>query len=398
MRINQITIKPGKERSILQRHPWIFSGAIHSATKAIPPGSCVNVQDTKGQFLARAYYNPDCSLAARVIGYEPGLELNEALFTQRLAAAWQRRAPLRTTSSNMQRIVASEADLLPGLIIDRYDDWVVFQILTRGMELQRDAIIAAIRTVINPKGIVERSDEAIRKKEGLEERKELVQGELPPGGLFGLEDGLKLGFDLWDGHKTGFYLDQRINREIVGRYAADAEVLNCFSYTGGFSCAAGRGGARSVTSVDESRAALDFAEQNWALNSLPEGRHQTVRADVFAYLRELRDQGRNFDLIILDPPKFVSDKQHLDRACRGYKDLNLLALQLLRPQGYLATYSCSGLISRDLFQKVVFGAASDLGMDVQILHHLSQADDHPVLLSFPESLYLKGLLCQKLSP
>jgi 23S rRNA (cytosine1962-C5)-methyltransferase len=397
MRPFQITIKPGKERSIALRHPWIFSGAIHSATGGIPPGSCVNVQDTKGQFLARAYYNPDSSLAARIIGFDPALQLDEALITQRLAEAWQRRARLRTEDSNMQRVVASEADLLPGLIVDRYRDWVVFQILTRGMELQREAIVAAIRKVIAPYGILERSDEAIREKEGLQLRKDLVQGELPEEGMIGVEHGLRIGFDMWEGHKTGFYLDQRTNRQIVGQYAAGAEVLNCFSYTGGFSCAAGKGGARHVISVDESRAALDYAERNWSLNGLSSDSHETVRADVFAYLRELRAQSRQFDVIILDPPKFVSDKQHLDRACRGYKDLNLLALQLLRPGGYLATFSCSGLIPRDLFQKVVFGAASDAQTEVHILHHLSQSDDHPVLLSFPESLYLKGLLCQKLS-
>lgn len=390
-----LMLKAGKEKSVLQGHPWIFSGAVQSVKDAPEAGSAVSVTDHKGRFLARAYYNPASSIVARVYSRQEGAELDEATLRARISAAFARRSHLLDASSTMVRVVASEADLLPGLIVDRYGDWVVFQILTLGMEVRRDAIVRAIDAVFSPLGLIERSDEAIRSKEGMAQRKEILRGPWPEGGIEGLENGLRYRLDLWEGHKTGFYLDQRQNRALVARYAAGRDVLNCFAYTGGFSCAAGAGGARSVVSVDESRPALELAQQNWALNVSGEGQHQTVRADVFAYLRQLRAEGRQFDMIVMDPPKFVSDKHHLDRACRGYKDLNLLAFQLLRPQGLLATFSCSGLLSRDLFQKVMFGAALDAGCEAQVMHHLSQAEDHPLLLTFPESLYLKGLFCRR---
>ncbi len=392
----QLVLKAGKEKSVNQGHPWLFSGAVQTLRGSPAAGANVDVVDHKGQFLAGAYYNPQSSIVARVFSRDAAVEFDADLIKQRLGAAWQRRANLRSERNTMQRVVASEADLLPGLIVDRYGDWVVFQILTLGMDVHRAAIIAAIQSELKPLGIIERSDEAIRTKEGLEPRKEIIFGEWPAsGGIEAWEEGLRYRIDLWEGHKTGFYLDQRINRSLVGRYAEGAEVLNCFAYTGGFSCAAGVAGAKRVVSVDESRPALDLAEHNWKANAA-EGEHETVRADVFSYLRQLRSAGTQFDLIVMDPPKFVSDKHHLDRACRGYKDLNLLAFQLLRPGGHLATFSCSGLLSRDLFQKVIFGAGVDARCEVQILHHLSQADDHPVLLNFPESLYLKGLFCKKI--
>lgn len=395
-----LLLKPGKEKALLHGHPWIFSGAVQTLKGAAEGGAEVDVCDHKGQFLARAYYNPSSSIIARVFSRVAGQALDETLLRHRIEAAWQRRRLLIEEGNTMVRVVASEADLLPGLIIDSYGDWVVFQILTLGMERRRAAIIAAIQAVLEPRGLIERSDEAIRAKEGMEQRKEIVSGSWPSEGIVAIESGLHYRIDLWEGHKTGFYLDQRRNRSWVARYAPGAEVLNCFAYSGGFSVAAGAAGAIKVTSVDESRPALDLAQQNWEANVKAEtgSQHETVRADVFAYLRLLRSEGRRFDLIVLDPPKFVSDKHHLDRACRGYKDLNLLAFQLLRPHGVLATFSCSGLLSRDLFQKVVFGAASDAGVSAQILHHLSQDEDHPVLLDFPESLYLKGLLCRRIEP
>ncbi len=396
MRNAQLLLKSGKEKSIRQGHPWIFSGAVHHLDGVAVPGDSLDVCDAQGRFLARAYYNPASSIIARVFSFLENEEWGYTILRQRIAAAYQRRSRLRSAQNTMQRIVASEADLLPGLIIDRYGSWIVFQILTLGMERVRNDIIRAICDELEPEGLIERSDEAVRSKEGLELRKEIVRGDWPDTGIEGRENGLRYQVDLWDGHKTGFYLDQRHSRQLVGSYAEGLDVLNCFSYTGGFSLAAGAGGARSVVSVDASQGALDLAQRNWSLNDLPEDRHTSVRADVFSYLRQLRAEGSQFDLIVMDPPKFVADKRQIDKACRGYKDLNLLALQLLRPGGYLVTFSCSGLLSRDLFQKVLFGAALDARCDVQILHHLSQAEDHPVLLNFPESLYLKGLFCQKL--
>ncbi|HYX36972.1 MAG TPA: class I SAM-dependent rRNA methyltransferase [Oligoflexus sp.] len=395
---SQIILKPGKEKAIKLGHPWIFSGAIHRVQNAEQPGTSVDVCDHKGQFLARAYYNPKGSLAARIFSRQAGQELDQAFLERQIRAALARRPALRPGFQTMHRVVASEADFLPGLIVDQYADHLVFQILTAGMENHRDAIIEVLKTIFSPKVLMERSDEAIRTKEGLHERKEILIGSHDQARTVAYENGMALTVDTWEGHKTGFYLDQRLARQMVESYARGAEVLNCFSYTGGFSIAAKRGGARRVTSVDESRPALEILEGNWRQNPGNEDcQMENVRADVFAYLRQLREQGARFDLIVMDPPKFVSDRAHIDRACRGYKDLNLLAMQLLREGGILATFSCSGLISRDLFQKVVFGASVDAGVDLQILHQLSQADDHPLLLSFPESLYLKGLLGRKVS-
>jgi 23S rRNA (cytosine1962-C5)-methyltransferase len=395
---SQIILKPGKEKSIKNGHPWIFSGAIQRVQNASEAGVIVDVCDHKGQFLARAYYNPKGSLAARIFSRHAGQELDQAFLERQIRAALARRPALRPGFQTMHRVVASEADFLPGLIVDQYAEHLVFQILTAGMERCRDAIIAVLKSIFNPKVLIERSDEAIRVKEGLTERKEILLGRAEDVRTVGHENGMALTVDCWEGHKTGFYLDQRLARQAVESYARGAEVLNCFSYTGGFSIAAKRGGAKRVISVDESKAALDILAGNWQLNpGNDECQMENVRADVFAYLRQLRDQGARFDMIIMDPPKFVSDRAHIDRACRGYKDLNLLAMQLLREGGILATFSCSGLISRDLFQKVVFGASVDAAVELQVLHQLSQADDHPLLLSFPESLYLKGLLGRKVS-
>ena len=299
----------------------------------------------------------------------------------------------RTTSA---RLVAHDSDLLPGLIVDRDGDYLSFQIVTAGMERWRKDIIEILIAACKPRGIIERSDEQVREKEGLALRTEVVYGTVPEEPVEFLENGMKLCADIRLGHKTGFYLDQRDNRAAVGEYAAGKAVLNCFSFTGGFSVAAMRGGAMDVINVDESQPALDIARKNLELNGFATTNEQFVRADVFKYLRELRQAQQTFDLVILDPPKFVNSSSQIDKACRGYKDLNILGMQLLKPGGLLATFSCSGLISRDLFQKVVFGASLDAGSEMQIIKHLSQAEDHPTLLTFPESLYLKGLLLRKL--
>lgn len=390
-----LILKDGKEKSLRNRHPWIFSGAIHKASQ-VEPGETVEVRDGKQRFLAYAYLNPTTSLAARVVSWNADIPWNEVTLKKRIEEAFARRRDRLGPEQNAARVVASEADLLPGLIVDLYGDWVVFQILTAGMERMRSAIIESLKDIFQPQGLIERSDEAIRKKEGMELRREIIFGTLPEGGVAIKEEGLTIKVDLWDGHKTGFYLDQRVNRLILRNYAQDRRVLNCFSFSGGFSLAALKGSAREVVSVDESQGALALAKENVRINFGDDAPHSTVQADVFQYLRQLRDKNERFGLIVLDPPKFVSDRKHIDRACRGYKDLNLLAMQLLEPNGILATFSCSGLISRDLFQKVVFGASVDAPCEIQVLEQLSQSDDHPLLLSFPESLYLKGFICRKL--
>ncbi|MBC7532703.1 MAG: class I SAM-dependent rRNA methyltransferase [Oligoflexus sp.] len=392
--MQKIMLKAGKEKSLRNRHPWVFSGAIQHAPK---DSGTFEVRDHKNQFLALAYFNPQSSLAARVVSWKAGETWDRESLRHRLIAALERRQSLLGPDQTAARIVASEADLLPGLIVDLYSNALVFQILTQGMESMRPVLVELLDEVFRVDIIVERSDEAIRKKEGMEERKTLIKGTIPEGGVEIIEHGIRLLVDIWDGHKTGFYLDQRSNRRMVQDYSKGRRVLNCFSYTGGFSLAALKGGAREVISVDESRPALNIAEGNVARNCLDSSLHSTVQADVFKYLRELRDAGETFDLIVMDPPKFVSDRKHIDRACRGYKDLNLIALQLLSENGILVTFSCSGLLSRDLFQKVLFGAGVDAQCEIQVLEHLSQSDDHPVLLTFPESLYLKGFICRKIT-
>lgn len=398
MQYPRISLKAGKEKAVRLGHPWIFSGAIAKEAKGIESGGLVDVVDAGGAFLARGYWNGHSQIRVRLLSRVPSDHLDDSWLFNRLNESYRRRDLWRHPGTNALRIVSHEADLLPGLVVDQYANWVVFQILTAGAERWRSSLIQWIQTTLKPQGIVERSDEEIRRKEGLELRKELISGVIPEGGVPILENGIHYRVDVWDGHKTGFYLDQRVNRELVGRYAKNREVLNCFSYTGGFSVAAMQGGARSVISVDESRPALELAQQHMTLNGFAScGGLEFVSADVFAYLRQLKSEQRQFDFIILDPPKFASGGDTVQAACRGYKDLNLLAFKLLRPGGILATFSCSGLIPRDLFQKVVFGASLDAGCEVQALEFLSQAPDHPLLLTFPESLYLKGLICRKLS-
>ena len=294
------------------------------------------------------------------------------------------------------RLVNAEADGLPGLVVDRYGDYLVMQCLTLGIDRRKEAITEQLLALLRPAGVLERSDVEVRGKEGLKQLVELRAGEPPPAELTIHENGHAFLVDVWRGHKTGFYLDQRDNRAAAGRpvYLAGAEVLNVFAYTGAFGVYAAAAGAARVTQVDSSTPALEVAERNMALNGFARPDDELIAGDAFEVLRYYREEGQQFDAVVLDPPKFATSQGQVDRACRGYKDLNWLALRLLRPGGLLVTFSCSGLVSADLFQKVVFGAALDAGRDVQVLQHLGQSADHPVLLSFPESAYLKGLLCR----
>ncbi|MET0718472.1 MAG: class I SAM-dependent rRNA methyltransferase, partial [Pseudoxanthomonas sp.] len=292
-----------------------------------------------------------------------------------------------------ERLVHGESDGLPGLILDRYADVVVMQISSAGCDRWRTSIIEALRDLTGARAIYERSDADVLELEGLPHRTGLVDGTLESPIVEIEENGIRLHVDVATGHKTGFYLDQRDNRAQVGRLCRDRDVLNCFCYTGGFSLQALAHGARSVVSVDSSAPALDLARAHVELNGLPQDRCEWVDADVFQHLRKLRDQGRKFDLIILDPPKFAPTAASAERAARGYKDINLLAFKLLRPGGVLATFSCSGGVSQDLFRKIVAGAAVDAQADAQLFAQLHASADHPVSMAFPEGEYLKGLLC-----
>jgi len=387
-----IILRAGREKSLLRHHPWIFSGAIERVDGAPVSGDTLPVHDDAGNFLALAAYNPDSQITARVWSFNEAEKIDTEFFRKRIDSALAARNELKLAEhSNGMRLIHAESDGLPGLIVDRYGDVLVMQIGSAGPERWRDTIADILQDLCKPVCIYERSDSDSRGLEGLELRNGALRGKLPDN-VEVIENGLRFSVDVAAGQKTGFYLDQRDNRALTETLAQDKDVLNCFCYSGGFSLYALRGGAKSVLSIDASAEALQLAQRNLELNELEPSRAEWQCADVFQALRTLRDQNRKFDLIILDPPKFAPTAAFAEKAARGYKDINLLAFKLLRPGGLLCTYSCSGGISADLFQKIIAGAALDAGVDVQIVHHLHASADHPVLLSFPEGAYLKGLV------
>lgn len=390
-------LKPKREKPVRNRHPWIFSGAIARIEGDVAPGDLVTVVDSHGRFQATAYYNPHSQIQARILSWDEDEPIDDTFWQGKLKRAIAGRKLLALEpETTAYRLVNAEADGLPGLIVDKYDDFLVIQCLTLGIDQRKELLIQLLADLLQPAGIVERSDAAVRKKEGLPKVARVCWGERPSPTHIIQENNLQFGVDLLGGHKTGFYLDQRENRALLGqpRFVNGQEMLNVFAYTGGFGLYAIAGGAAQVTHIDSSIPVLEQAERNAALNDFTRPQDEYLAGDAFEILRDYRDTGRQFDVIVLDPPKFAHGRRDERQAARGYKDLNWLALRLLRPGGLLATFSCSGLIDADLFQKIVFGAAVDARRDVQILQKLGQAPDHPILLTFPESAYLKGLLCR----
>jgi len=391
-----IHLHGGKDKPVRQRHPWIFSGAIERVQGDIAPGDLADVFDARGEWLARGYANPRSQIVVRLLTWDRHEALDADFWRRRLAAAAAGRADLAADpTTTAYRLAYAESDGLPGLIVDRYGDWLAVQFLTAGVEARRELLIGLLVELFHPAGIVERSDVAVRRQEGLPLRSGLAWGQPPPADLEIQENGLRFRADLLGGQKTGFYLDQRDNRRIVASYAQGRQVLNAFSFTGAFGVYALIAGALHVTNVDSSHEALVGAEAALRMNGFdPDAQAEAIAGDVFQVLRFFRDEGRRFDLVILDPPKFAKSKAELDGATRGYKDINLLGLKLLAPGGLLATFSCSGLVTPDLFQKIVFGASVDAGREAQIIARLGHGHDHPIRLSFPEGEYLKGLLCR----
>lgn len=414
---NTVILKKNRAKPVLQRHPWIFSGAIQRLEGDPKDGDIVDVRDAGRNWLARGYYNSESQIRVRLLTWNEKEAIGAAFWHRRLERSFAARqalglgrsqsAPSVTTA---YRLVHAESDYVPGLIVDRYADWCVVQFLTLGVERQRDTILEALVSLLAPhslRGVYERSDVAVRRKEGLEQHSGRLWGDAPPERIEILENGHRFLVDLRAGHKTGFYLDQRDNRARFSRDAANAEVLDGFSFTGGFAVYAAAAGAAHVTLVDSSASSLELARRNVALNSERVAarvrdpalvgrtrRFDYVQEDTFEALRRFRSQGRAFDIVVLDPPKFAHSQRDVDRASRAYKDLNMVALQLVRPGGLLFTFSCSGRVSAELFQKIVFGAAIDAECRAQIIGRLSQGPDHPVALSFPEGAYLKGLICR----
>ncbi|MDD5704713.1 MAG: class I SAM-dependent methyltransferase [Kiritimatiellae bacterium] len=393
--MNEIILKPGRDHSVTRRHPWIFSGAIAQVEGAPAPGDTVRVRSSDGAELGWGAWSPESQMRVRMWSFDPAESVDASFIERRLAHAIAGRATLLAADvTNACRLVNAESDGLPGLVVDRYDNHLVCQITTAGMERWKSDVVAALTRLWPCAGIYERSDAEARAHEGLAPAVGALAGAEPPERIEIQERGCRYLVDVRAGHKTGFYLDQRDNRALVAACATGGDMLNVFAYTGGFGIAAMMAGAASVTHVELSADALALARENSRLNVCDGGNAEYIEGNAFEVLRTFRDARREFDLIVLDPPKFADAKKHLMAACRGYKDINLLAFKLLRPGGVLATFSCSGLVSPEIFHKVVSDAAVDARRDVQVLQRLQQAGDHPEGLFFPEGLYLKGLLCR----
>ena len=396
--MKKIILKAGKEKSVLNRHPWIFSGAVQKSDSSISPGEIVSILDSKEKPLAIGYCNPASSIAVRVLEWDVSRPVDRSWWEERIRQSIERRKDLKESgATNALRLVYGESDFVPGLIVDQYAETIVIQCLTAGIEAVKSEITEIIREMLKPAAVYERSDADVRELEGLKPVSGLLAGKEPPDDIEVFENFNRYFVSVKSGQKTGFFLDQRDNRKIISTYAAGKTVLDCFCYNGGFSISCLRGGALSVTSVDSSAEAIEGLKKNFALNQKYDLKTKdlfTVNGDVFETLRKFRDGGRMFDLIVLDPPKLAPTRASLDKALRAYKDVNLHALKLINPGGLLATFSCSGGVSPQDFQTMIGWAAKDARRDVQIIRTLTQAEDHPIRISYPESAYLKGLICR----
>ncbi|WP_131537524.1 class I SAM-dependent rRNA methyltransferase [Pedobacter nototheniae] len=392
----EIILKKGKEKAALQRHPWVFSGALDKVKGKPENGDVVKVFAFDNEFLAYGYYNANSRVAVRLLEWDETQLINKEWYQNRLKQAIASRQFILSDETNTCRLVFSEADFLPGLIVDQYGDFLSLQILSSGIEKVKTDLVEILRTELKPKGIFDKSDATARGHEGLPIENGLLWGENPPEFLEVKENGIRYNINIAEGQKSGFYCDQRDNRHILASYTKGKKVLDCFSYSGGFSLNSLANGAASITSVDSSGLAVETLKQNVALNHFDEAKVTAIQSDVNKQLRAFKESGELFDVIVLDPPKYAPSRSALDRAARAYKDLNRLGMLLLEKGGLLATFSCSGAVDLETFKQIIAWAALDAGKEVQIIKQFSQPEDHPVRISFPEGEYLKGLLLRVL--
>lgn len=387
-----VILNEGREKSLLRHHPWIFSKAIQKADESLQMGQTVEVVNQAGEFLCYGLYSPNSQIRVRALSFDENVKITDALIASRVKDAISLRKNVFARGNDGVRLISSEGDLLPGLIADKYNEFIVISISSCGMERYKNIICQTLKEIFPECSIYERSDTKSRAKEGLPERKGVVIGTEPDDTIYVREEGqVYIPVDIKNGHKTGAYLDQRLSRIKAGSLSKGASVLNCFSYTGGFGLWALKGGAKRIENVDVSEHALNAAKTGVAFNHLDPGRCKFLKKDVFAYLREQVEKGAKYDLVILDPPKFAESAANLKKACRGYQDINRLGLKLVAKGGHLLTFSCSGLVDPALFQKIVADAAIDAGVDGRVLGTLRQDEDHVVSLPCPETFYLKGL-------
>jgi len=393
----EVILKKGKEKAVHQKHPWVFSGAIDKVKGDPANGDVIRVLAADKSFLAYGYYNAQSRVAARLLEWDEERTIDKAWYAEKLHKAISSRAHvLNGTETDTCRLVFSEADYLPGLIVDQYADFLSLQILSSGIENVKQDIIDILREALNPKGIFDKSDATARDHESLEGAQGLLWGELPPEFIAVKENGIHYHINIVSGQKSGFYCDQRDNRQILAEYTNEKNVLDCFCYSGGFSLNSLRHGATHVTSVDSSALALETLQHNLELNGFSSDQNTSIQADVNKQLRKFKEEGQLFDVVVLDPPKYAPSRSALDRAARAYKDLNRLGMALLPPGGLLATFSCSGAVDIETFKQIIAWAALDAGREVQIVKQFNQPEDHPVRISFPEGEYLKGLLLRVL--
>ena len=387
-----VILNEGREKSLLRHHPWIFSKAIQKADESLQMGQTVEVVNQAGEFLCYGLYSPNSQIRVRALSFDENVKITDALIASRVKDAISLRKNVFARGNDGVRLISSEGDLLPGLIADKYNEFIVISISSCGMERYKNIICQTLKEIFPECSIYERSDTKSRAKEGLPVRKGVVIGTEPDDTIYVREEGqVYIPVDIKNGHKTGAYLDQRLSRIKAGSLSKGASVLNCFSYTGGFGLWALKGGAKRIENVDVSEHALNAAKTGVAFNHLDPGRCKFLKKDVFAYLREQVEKGAKYDLVILDPPKFAESAANLKKACRGYQDINRLGLKLVAKGGHLLTFSCSGRVDPALFQKIVADAAIDAGVDGRVLGTLRQDEDHVVSLPCPETFYLKGL-------